>query len=274
MSGPWPPEEIIEHYQRIEDEAARLPEGPNGTMEAIRTLELLGRHLPPPPARVLDVGGGPGFYARRLTAAGYEVHLMDPVPRHVDAASRPDGDLPAPASACLGDARALEHPDGSFDAVLLLGPLYHLTDLGERMAALGEALRVVRADGVVAAAGISRFASAIDGLDRGLVDDPVFVDLMRRDLDEGQHRNDTGNPNYFTTAYFHHPDELRAEMIAAGFGEVEVYAIEGISWAAPDLAERLADPDRRQVVLDIVRRTETEPSLLGASPHLLGIGRR
>jgi len=62
-------------------------------------------------------------------------------------------------------------------------------------------------------------------------------------------------------------------MLGAGFGEIEVYAIERISWAAPDLAERLADPDRRQVVLDIVRRTETEPSLLGASPHLLAVGR-
>ena len=63
-------------------------------------------------------------------------------------------------------------------------------------------------------------------------------------------------------------------MIEAGFTGVQVLAVEGISWAAGDLAERLADPAAREAVLDIVRRTESEPSLLGASPHLLGIARR
>ena len=213
MNEPQPPGEILDHYGRVQDEAARLEEGPDGTMEAIRTLELLGRHLPAPPARVLDIGGGPGYYARRLTADGYEVHLIDPVARHVEAASKPDGDLAAPASACCGDARSLVHPDDTFDVVLLLGPLYHLVDRADRMTALGEARRVAIGGGLVAAAGITRFASAIDGLNRGLIDDPAFVEIMQRDLIEGQHRNPTGSPTYFTTAFFHHPDELRAEEI-------------------------------------------------------------
>jgi len=248
MSEPQTPDEILDHYERIQDEAVRLQEGPDGTMEAIRTLELLGRFLPAPPARILDVGGGAGFYAVRLTAQGHEVHLIDPVPRHVEEASRPAGEFPTPASACLGDARSVDHPDGSF--------------------------RVMKDGGLLAAAGITRFTSAIDGLDRGLLDDPAFVEIMERDLAEGQHRNPTGNPSYFTTAFFHHPYELKTEVAEAGFEDVSVYAIEGISWAAPDLADRLADPAKREIVLDIVRRTESEPSLLGASPHLLAIGRR
>jgi SAM-dependent methyltransferase len=268
------PDEMLEHYERHQDEAQRLEQGADGTVEAIRTLELLDRFLPPPPARILDVGGGPGFYARRLTAGGYEVHLIDPVPRHVEAASRPEDGLPAPAAACLGDARDLGQPDGSFDAVLLLGPLYHLTERSDRLRALEEARRVARRGGVVAAAAITRFASALDGLDRGFVDDPEFVSIMRRDLDDGQHRNPENRPGYFTTAFFHHPDELRAEMEDAGFDGIEVLAVEGVSWTAPDLAERLADPTARRIVLEIVRRTEREPSLLGASPHLLGIAKR
>jgi len=274
MSEPQTPDEILDHYERIQDEAVRLQEGPDGTMEAIRTLELLGRFLPAPPARILDVGGGAGFYAVRLTAQGHEVHLIDPVPRHVEEASRPAGEFPTPASACLGDARSVDHPDGSFDAVLLLGPLYHLTERTDRLTALAEAHRVMKDGGLLAAAGITRFTSAIDGLDRGLLDDPAFVEIMERDLAEGQHRNPTGNPSYFTTAFFHHPYELKTEVAEAGFEDVSVYAIEGISWAAPDLADRLADPAKREIVLDIVRRTESEPSLLGASPHLLAIGRR
>jgi len=243
-------------------------------MEAIRTLELLDRYLPAPPATVLDVGGGPGFYARRLTQQGYSVHLIDPVPRHVEEASRDTADGPAPATACLGDARSLGQEDGSFDAALLLGPLYHLTDRADRMTALGEANRVVRDGGMVVAATITRFASVLDGLARGLIDDPAFVELMNRDLTDGQHRNATGNPDYFTTAFFHHPDELRSEMTEAGFVGVEVYAVEGVSWAASDLGDRLADPAKREIVLGIVRRTETEAALLGASPHLLAVGRK
>ena len=220
------------------------------------------------------MGGGPGFYSRRLAANGYEAHLIDPVPRHVEEASRGNDDGPAPASACLGDARDLGHPDASFDAVLLLGPLYHLTERSDRLTALREAHRVVVPGGTVLTAAITRFASALDGLHGSLIDDPVFARIMDRDLAEGQHRNPTGRPGYFTTAFFHHPDELRTEIAEAGFTRSQVLAIEGISWAAGDLAERLADPVRREVVLDIVRRTEAEPSLLGASPHLMGIARR
>jgi len=274
MTGPQPPDEIIAHYERTYDETTRLTDCGDGTMEAIRTLEILNRYLPSPPARILDVGGGPGFYARRLTAAGYEVHLIDPVPRHVEEASRDTDDGPTPASACLGDARDLGQPDSSFDAVLLLGPLYHLTGRDDRLTTLREAHRVVVPGGAVMAAAITRFASAIDGLDSGFIDDPAFRDIIDRDLAEGQHRNPGLKDHYFTTAFFHHPDELRSEMVEAGFTGAQVLAVEGISWAAGDLTERLADPVRREVALDIVRRTEAEPSLLGASPHLMGIATR
>ena len=64
---------------------------------------------------------------------------------------------------------------------------------------------------------------------------------------------------YFTTSFFHHPDELRAEVAEAGFVDVEVLAIEGLGWAAPDLDDRLRD--------------SAKPSLLGASPHILAVGR-
>ena len=70
---------------------------------------------------------------------------------------------------------------------------------------------------MVVVAAISRYASALDGLAQKLTRDPRFVAIRNRDLAEGQHRNDTGDPAYFTTAYFHRPDDLRAEMEAAGF---------------------------------------------------------
>lgn len=92
-----------------------------------------------------------------LTEAGYDVVLVDPVPLHVDQA-RQSG----VSSAVVGDARSLEFDDDSFDVVLLLGPLYHLTEREERVCALREAARVVRPSGVIVVAVISRFASTFD----------------------------------------------------------------------------------------------------------------
>ena len=130
----------------------------------------------------------------------------------------------------------------------------------------------MRPGGVVFVAGVSRFASARDGLWRNLVADPAFRQIVDRDLAEGKHRNPTDNTSYWTTAYLHHPDEFMAEVTAASLVEVAMIAVEGIGWIMPDLAERWADETDRQHLLDIIARTETEPSLLGVSQHLLAVG--
>jgi SAM-dependent methyltransferase len=225
---------------------------------------------------VLDVGGGAGAYALWLADAGYEVHLVDPVPLHVEQAQaasreRPSGRL---ASARIGDARSLPFADESGDAVLLLGPLYHLTERDDRLRALAEARRVLRPGGLVFAATISRFASLIDGLRGALFDDPAFAPVVERDLADGQHRNDTGDPRYFTTAFFHHPAELAEEVSAAGLALLDVLALEGPGAYIPDFAGRWANPVTRERLLEFLRRVETEPSLLGVSPHLLAVARR
>src|SRR3954468_22181370 len=104
-------------------ERDRLASG-SGALEFARTQLLLERYLPPPPATIADIGGGPGRYAVWLTQRGYRVHLVDPVPLHVEQARLAARELPdgALASAEVGDARHLEFPDASADAVLLLGP--------------------------------------------------------------------------------------------------------------------------------------------------------
>jgi ubiquinone/menaquinone biosynthesis C-methylase UbiE len=225
---------------------------------------------------VLDVGGGAGVYALPLAREGYSVHLIDPVPLHVEqAAAASEAQPHAPlAGATLGDARHLQWDDASADAVLLLGPLYHLTSRDERVMALREARRVLRAGGVVAAAGISRFASTIDGLLRGYLEEREFEEIVERDVAEGQHRNPSGRPEWFTTAYFHLPDELRGEATRAGFTVQALVAVEGPAWVLPDLEGWLDEPERRGRLMAAIRRVEAEPSLLGGSAHLLVVGRR
>lgn len=268
MVTPEIPPEINDHYEGINEEG-RLTHG-DGPLEEARTRLLIQRHLTAPPGVVADIGGGAGIYAHWLAATGYSVHLRDPMSKHIEIATAESGSQLA--SAGVGDARAIDLSDDSLDGVLLLGPLYHLTELPDRIRALSEAHRVLQPGGVVFAAGISRHASVMDGLWRNLLVDPAFRSIVDRDLTEGQHRNPTGNPGYFTTAYFHRPADLRAELEEAGFSHVEVVAVEGVGWIMPDFNERWADEDSRGLILDMVALTETDPEILGASPHLLAIG--
>jgi ubiquinone/menaquinone biosynthesis C-methylase UbiE len=267
------PEEIVEHYDREIDEEQRLTHG-LGQLELLRTRELVGRHLPPGPRRILDVGGGTGVHAAWLAGDGHQVHLIDLVPRHVAQVRRRAGTgRPGRVTAEVGDARRLGADSASFDAVLLLGPLYHLTERDDRVRALGEAARVVRPDGVVFAAAISRFGSLFDGLARGFLFDPDFRPLVERDLREGQHRNPQHRPHWFTTAYFHHPDELRAELEDAGLAVVEVVGVEGLAGWLAQLEGRWSDATARELILWSARVVEAEPSLLGLSAHLLAVAR-
>lgn len=265
------PDEITEYYSRGEEQT-RL-EKAQGQLEALRTQELLTRFLPPPPADILDVGGGPGYYARWLAARRYGVTLIDPIPLHVEQAGNWASREGPDVIARLGDARGLEFADGSMDAVLELGPLYHLPAQEDRVRALSEAARVAKPDGVIIVALISRFASLLDGLRLGFIDRPGALAAIKDDLRTGKHRNPDRHPVLFTTAYFHHPDDVAKEFELAHIQLEHLIAIEGPAWLFPDLQERLDDPARRNRVLEAVRMIESEPRMVAVSAHLMAIGR-
>jgi len=265
------PADVLAYYDRYAEEE-RLSSGAF-QLEFERTKQILTRVLPMPPARVLDVGGAAGTYSLWLASRGYETHLVDASERLVNEARRRSQGAGRPvASLQTADARRLPHPDASMAAVLVMGPLYHLTEREDRLQALREARRVLARPGVLVAAAISRYASSLDGLVRGLLRDPAFVAIRDRDLREGQHRNETDRLDYFTTAYFHRPEELPEELGDAGFSSVRVLGVEGPAGFLPDFEPRWANPVTRADIIELAGLLEAEPSIVGMSAHLLAIG--
>jgi ubiquinone/menaquinone biosynthesis C-methylase UbiE len=167
------------------------------------------------------------------------------------------------------DARALPFSEESFDAVLLLGPLYHLGDAAERVKALREARRVCRSGGLVFAAAISRFAGLLDAVRTGrIADEQVFANV-RAEVQTGRRVDAARRTTPFPDAYFHLPEELRAEVEEAGLEVIGVYGIEGPGWLLDDLG---ALP--RERLLALARDAEASPHLLALSAHLLAVARR
>jgi SAM-dependent methyltransferase len=265
------PAEIIRHYEVI-DEGQRITEG-LGRLELLRTREVVRRQLAGKTGTVIDVGGATGVHASWLADDGHDVHVVDVVPRHVAEAAKASG-RGGRITAEIGDARQLPVDDATFDVGLLFGPLYHLTDRHDRLRAWSEVQRVVRPGGLIFAAAVSRHASLFDGLARGYLFDPDFRRIVEGDLRDGQHRNPTDVPHWFTTAYFHHPDDLRREAEDAGLEVVELVGLEGLAGWLPDLADRWDSDEGQETIMFAAQAVESEPSLLGLSGHLLAVTRR
>jgi SAM-dependent methyltransferase len=254
-------------YYSLGHERDRLSVDARGVLEFEHSTEVIQRHLPAPPAVVADIGGGPGRYAVWLAGRGYTVEHRDLMPLHVEQMVAARGGSAAIRTR-VADARNLDLADESADAVLLLGPVYHLRARTERMAALGEARRVVRPGGPVFVAAISRWAPRLDGELRTRLYEQLPV--IREVIDDVER---TGwMPSLFDgsfTAYCHRPGRLRREVRNAGLAVTDLVSVEGAAFLLGDLDERMADPLHWRVVLDTARATERVPELLGLGPHLL-----
>jgi SAM-dependent methyltransferase len=261
---------IVSWYEDEGGEPDRLLSG-RGLIEAARTKELIERHLRAGLLAVLDVGGGGGYYASWLAAIGHQVVLVDPVPFHVEHARTAAGEPPA-FRAQVGDARELPFEDETFDAVLLLGPLYHLPESEDRLRALVEARRVSKRGGTVFAAAISRYALPGDGIRNGWIDhedkersvEHVIAHGFTAAVDRGW---------FLSMSYCHRADELSDEVAAAGLSVEAVYGIEGPGFLVSDIDTKWADPGTRARLLWAARLLEREPGLQEISGHLLAVAR-
>ncbi len=262
---------IIERYydEHTQYEWERLE---RHRMEFAVTLRALHDYLPAPPATLLDIGGGPGRYAIELTRQGYTITLLDLAAGNLAFARARAGESGVTLDSTLqGDATALPAlPHEPYDAVLLLGPLYHLRTEAARRAAVAEAWRVLRPGGVLAAAFICRFAPVRFAAQM----QPTWA-VERADELEEIVTNGLNPPgtDYFTEAYFAHPTEVRPFMEAGGFETLNLIGCEGVVSRIEEGVNALTGAAWAAWVA-LNYRLGQDPSLHGAAEHLLYIGKK
>jgi ubiquinone/menaquinone biosynthesis C-methylase UbiE len=259
---------VRRHYEN-RDEDARLWESAKGALTRLRTWDIFGRFLPAS-GRIVDIGGGPGTHAAHLAEAGYEVVLVDPMERHLEAARQRAQTGPA-FEVLAGDARELPLPDASCEAALVMGPLYHLVQAEERRRALAEAHRVLRPGGVLLAEIICRHAWVLDATAKDLLGEPGIFETFAHNIETGLSQLDERVREGVFWGYFHRLDELRAELEDTGFTISTLVAVEGFALVLGDLDRHLENPEPLLRVLELC---ESEPSMLGCSSHVMAVATR
>ncbi len=233
------------------------------------TLRALHDFLPAAPAALLDVGSGPGRYAIALAKQGYAVTLVDLSQQCLTLAKEKARN----ARVRLVDTFHASAVDLSvigserFDAVLLMGPLYHLLLHSERVQAVREARHRLKPEGVLFASFITRFAPFRDAAVK-------YPELMLEEPAYTEHVLATGvleNAKGFTDAHFAHPDAIIPFMESVGLHTVALIGCEGVV-AGHEQKVNALDGKTWEFWVDLNYRLGQDPALRGAADHLLYVG--
>jgi SAM-dependent methyltransferase len=262
----------IRSYYNRNPEKDRLG-SPQGRLEYERSKAVISRYLGAPPLSVLDAAGGTGAYSFWLAGLGHRVTFMDLSDAHVAAVRERNRTADAPlVDVRQGNVLDPDLPPGAFDLVLNMGPMYHLP-AGQRLEALHALGLLLNRGGILISAYISPFAALMDGYSDDYILDPEFGPLAIGDIAKGVHEP-PGHDRYFTLAYMHRPEEIGPEITAAGLHLRALVAVEGFFWTYQNLGTYTEDPDRFRQLMEHARLIESEPSIMGASAHMLSVAER
>ncbi len=267
--------EVLAYYERnAQREHMRLERDDCG-LEFELTTRILAAHVPAG-ARVLEIGGGSGRYARWLAARGCNVVLTDFSPALVSLARDYLAATPGIEAVQVADARDLSRwSAGEFDAVVALGPFYHLVAEEDRRRAVEEIARVLRPSGIACIALIPRHAIfrglLADAASRARLHDPAFMASI---LDRGVFVND--QPGRFTGVYGVDPRDPASVLTSPDLVPVATHAVEGF---VGDLQAEAADlqahaPAAYAALLDALHARSTDRSFFGTANHLLLVAQR
>lgn len=265
----------IKEYYSSGREVERLA-SEDGWFERERTLHLLGRHIRAS-SRVLDIGGGSGVYARPLAQKGHSVTLVDLSPELIEIAREEDAKAPDGerlSSIVCADIASYE-PQGSFDAVVCLGPGYHAGGAQEFARMCEHAARFARPGGLIFFAYLPRLTS-VAGLISRAASNPEHVGpgVLTNALQEGVFRNDADGG--FAEVYFATPEEVERGFEAIGVRCIEMCSVRGFAaYYGQELAQlRRERPEIYEEVWALTEATESLPEVVATSWHAMFIGEK
>ncbi len=256
-----------------------------GLIEFERTKELLLENLPKPPAVIYDIGGGYGEYSWWLASLGYEVHLFDLSETNIKMSEFLANEYPncKLVSSEVCDARSVPKDDKSADTILLMGPLYHITDYVERISAIKECHRLLKDNGILFSAALTPFCVLLDKIPvynpfgenkHTVIEDDNFINMVERELNDGCHINPEKSVyGGLGTSHLHTAKALKEELSDGGFINSIVHGVMGGAWLANNIDELWENETSRNALMRTVRLFDTHEEIIGLSGHLLAVSR-
>jgi len=258
----------IEVFYNKASEETRLDKG-MGVFEFERIKSLIDKYIPFSSSKIIDVGGGTGKYAEWLAKKGHQVHLVEPVFKHIKLAQNRANGLKNKFSVHLGESRRLEFPNNFADLIILHGPLYHLQKKEDRDLTICEAKRVLKKNGIILGFAINYTASTLVGLLNGLIHKKSFFEMCKEELTTGIHNPPDDFPWLLAEAYYHKPEQLKDEFLNQELTHLNTYAVEGMAWLDKDYFISMADDKKQRTLLELIQVTENDSYLLPFSPHMM-----
>lgn len=258
----------IELFYNKASEETRLNKG-MGVFEFERVKCLIEQFITEPALKIIDVGGGTGKYSEWLARKGHEVHLVEPVEKHLKIAQNRARKIKNKYSVHQGESRNLKFQNNYADLIILHGPLYHLQKKEDRVLTIKEAKRVVKNKGIILGFAINYTASTLVGLLNGLIHNKFFFEMCKEELTTGIHNPPENFPWLLAEAYYHNPAELKEEFLDQELEYLNTYAVEGMAWLDKDFFSNITNNKRKTNLLELINVTQNDSYLLPFSPHMM-----
>lgn len=258
----------IEAFYNKASEETRLDKG-MGVFEFERIKSLIEKYIPSPSSTIIDVGGGTGKYSEWLAKKGHQVHLVEPVAKHIKLAQNRANRSKDKFSVQQGESRKLKFQNNFANLIILHGPLYHLQKKEDRDLTISEAIRVLKNDGIILGFAINYTASTLVGLLNGLIHKNQFFEMCKEELTSGLHNPPDDFPWLLAEAYYHTPEQLKNEFIDQELIHLNTYAVEGMAWLDKAYFTSMLNDQRKKTLLELISVTENDSYLLPFSPHMM-----
>lgn len=266
--------EKIKQYYNNFDEKNRLINDNSGKLEFEMTMKILKGYVNKK-CKILDLGGGAGAYAFPLANMGNKVILADLSPKLIEEA-RKQKDLEGEdnlISCDIENAIDLSYKNGTFDVVLLFGPLYHLLDEKERKKCVSEVNRVLKQGGLIFASFIPYLSGSIAIIDRYFRhNEQINVDNLSRVFETGKFNNNSLSG--FQEGYYPTLSEIEKLFSENNFEQLDMLSIRGIGYEKEDYLYNLKDKEMFNKIFNIIEKTCRDKEIIAMCGHAMYIGKK